>query len=140
MKKFVFSLQKLKDFRERACLHEEASLERLLGVAQNLDARQAALVSQAFAQPQPVAERSDLAAMAQYRAFARREQVKLESEKAVLAKSITGQRHRLVEARKNAEILSQLRDDRLNAWRREADLEQEQIVADLVAARWKRGR
>lgn len=140
MKKFAFPLEKVRAYREQNCRREEAALDHMLGHARILEARRTALLHEAFASPEEVTDAASLSALAQYRNYARREEIRLTQETIRLAAAISGQREKLVEVRKDTEVLNQLRDDRLNAWRREADTEQEQLVADLVTARWKRGR
>jgi flagellar export protein FliJ len=142
MKKFRFALDKLRSWRQIQCDTEQARLQALLledrqiklrrdSLAQDLDRSLAAVVEGRFNQAE------ELFALNQFSMFVQGESQRLARLRSQLAQTIEKQRLVLVEARRHVEVLDQVRDSRLKQWRVDAEREQENLVAELVVARWK---
>lgn len=144
MKKFNFSLQKLQNWRQIVFENEEARLAALLSERnlvlrqrEDLDREEEIAALALYASTSVYSE--DLAALSRFREFVRSEGARLEAARKRLEASIDAQRRQVLESRKELDVLRNVRDRRLNEWRREADKEQEQMVAELVIARWSCG-
>ena len=142
MKKFRFPLQKLRDWRQIRFETEEARLSGMLHQRRQLTlARQrlneeseAALAACVTA----ATLRSDeLVWLDSYRRFARAEAARIEGQMRGLETQIEAQRRQLLETRRSVMVLDGLKDRQHQQWRQEADKEQEEMVAELVVARWK---
>ncbi|HRJ20682.1 MAG TPA: hypothetical protein PLF84_16650 [Bryobacteraceae bacterium] len=142
MKKFRFALDKLRSWRQIQCDTEQARLQALLledrqiqkrrdRLAQDLDRSLAAVVEGRFNQAE------ELFALNQFSMFVQGESQKLAHLQSQLAQAIEKQRLVLLEARRHVEVLDQVRESRLKQWRFDAEREQEDLVAELVVARWK---
>ena len=142
MKKFRFALDKLRSWRQIQCDTEQARLHALLledrqiqkrrdRLAQDLDRSLAAVVKGRFNQAE------ELFALNQFSMFVQGESQKLAHLQSQLAQAIEKQRLVLLEARRHVEVLDQVRESRLKQWRFDAEREQENLVAELVVARWK---
>lgn len=142
MKKFRFPLQKLRDWRQIRFEAEEARLAGLLHQRQQLaltrqrltEESEAALVACATA---ATLRSEELLWLDSYRRFARAEAARLEGQMRGLEAQIDAQRRQLLEARCGVMVLDRLKDRQHQQWRKEADKEQEEMVAELVVARWK---
>jgi flagellar export protein FliJ len=141
MKKFSFPLEKLRAWREMQFKAEESKLQALLSEQASLAALQMSLEAErrraddALARPSINSE--ELLAADRFGAFATRQQERLASASRDLDGRIALQRGNLLEARKKVEVLDHLKEKRLAQWRAELDKEQENMVAELVVARWK---
>jgi flagellar export protein FliJ len=146
LKKFSFRLEQLRRWREAERDKEEARLQALLAGLKQLDRARADLESavqraelSVRPSPQaPLAPIQELQALDSYRRYVRREQLRLSGLRAQLEVSVEAQRRVLVEVERKVEVLEHLREERLAMWRRELDKEQEDLVAELVVARWAR--
>jgi flagellar export protein FliJ len=142
MKKFSFALDKLRSWRQIQCDTEQARLQALLledrqiqqrraRLAQDLDRSLAAVVEGRFNQAE------ELFALNQFSMFVQGESQRLAHLQSQLAQTIEKQRRVLIEARRHVEVLDQVRESRLKQWRVDVEREQENLVAELVVARWK---
>lgn len=142
MRKFQFTLDKLKKYREARFEQQQARLEVLLAERLALERRQAALEREELAARESlraaaVLGSNELEAVDHFQRFAAAERLRFLHEAGELASRIERQRALLLEARRDVEVLARLRRQRLDAWRAEADRELEASVAELVVARWK---
>lgn len=142
MKKFEFSLEKLRRYRQSRLDEQQARLLALMAERVELERRRAALEEEDIASAERVrAARlitvEELSAVDGFRRFAARERVRLMSAAGELASRIDAQRARVVEARRQVESLEKLKGQRLDAWRKDLDRETESVVAELVVARWR---
>ena len=146
MKKFRFRLEQLRRWRETERDREEARLQALLAGLKQLErarrdlenAMQGAEQSVRPAPDAPLAPIEELQALDSYRRHIKREQLRLAGLRAQLEVRVAAQRRVLVEAERKVEMLEHLREERLAEWKKELDKEQENLVAELVVARWAR--
>lgn len=142
MKKFTFRLERLLQWRVLQREREEGRLQILVSELERLDAarltveRNAESAEQWVLRPDVVTE--ERRALDGYRRFTAGERRKLLQSRAQLETRIESQRRVLVEAERKVEALRQMRDDRKAEWRGKLDKEQEDLVAELVVARWGR--
>jgi flagellar FliJ protein len=142
MKKFRFPLDKLRAWRRLRFDTEQARLQALLAGRRRLELRRLQLLEEldrppALAAPGRPAAAEELAALNSYRSWAQHELARLARELAQLDRDLAAQRQRLLEARRDVEVLERLRERRLAQWRADLSKEEEQIAAELAAARWK---
>lgn len=143
MKKFVFPLDRLRSYRESQLERELGALEGLHAEARALDARRQALAREEEGamlrvRSLKIVPMPELAGLEDFRHWTQIELRRLHEEGEELARRIEEQRQLVVEARKEVEALTTLREQRLHAWRAEVDKETEATVAELVVARWGR--
>lgn len=145
MKKFRFSLEKVRRLRESRLESEQALLRNLLAERGEVERRRQDLdgeESRAMAELRlkRVVEVQELTALEGYRRFAGLERSRLRAAAASLDGRIEQQREALLAARRQVEALNCLRERRLEAWRKEVDRETENAISELVIARWSAGR
>lgn len=142
MKKFRFPLEKLLNYRRARLMAEQAKLERMLAERQILCERRQALEREDRMIREnllklPVLTSAELEAAAAFRRFAETEVAHLISLEGELASRLERQRKALLAARRDVEVLEQLRERKYEDWRREIDRALESQIADLVVARWR---
>lgn len=146
MKKFNFRLDQVRRWRESERDKEEARLQALFAELNQLERARVELGNAAAKAEQAVRPRPDaplppmqeLQALDSYRGYVRRECHRLASLHSPLEARIATQRRALTEAQRKVEILDLLREEKLAEWKKELDKEQEDLVAELVVARWAR--
>ena len=142
MKKFAFRLERLLQWRIVEQEREEGKLQLLFAEQERLDEmtrcleRNADAAEQSVLRPDVLIEERQ--ALGGYRRFVAGEKQKLLRLRADLETRIEGQRRLLVEAERKVEALTQMRDDKRAEWRGQVDKEQEELVSELVIARWGR--
>lgn len=144
MKKFRFPLQKLRNWRQTRFETEEARLAGLLHQRQQIVASRDRLTvesEQALTACVQAAQlqAADLVWLDSYRRSARIEMERLTVKEKSVGDQIVKQRTQLLAARRDVLVLDNLKEQRHQQWRKEADHEQEEMVAELVVARWKLG-
>jgi hypothetical protein len=82
----------------------------------------------------------DLQALDAFRRFVRNSGVRLDAHRAACAKALAGQQRAVLEARRRARLLENLKERRFQEWQREADRELEQAAGDSYLAQWNRRR
>ena len=145
MKKFRFSLDKLRQLREARLESERTLLNSLLAERRAVERRRTELDEEEMRamgelRLKRVVEVQELSALESFRRFAGVERGRLQSAAATLDGRIEQQREALLEVRRQVEALNSLRERRLEAWRKEMDRETENAIAELVVARWQDGR
>jgi len=146
LKKFSFRLEQLCRWREVERDKEEARLQSLFAELKQIERARIQLENAvALAErsvrpvPQaPLAPIQELQALDSYRLYVQREHRRLAGLRAQMEVRIASQRRVLVDAERKVEVLDQLREERLAEWKKELDEEQEELVAELVVARWAR--
>ncbi len=140
MKRFSFSLEKVRDWRELQEETERARLEVLLAGQRRLirelveidqdrdDADLAALVS---------ADPLQIGILDRYRDFLDRRKIKLERECTDINARIDQQRSRLTGARRNVELLDRLKGKALEKWQYQFNREIEEQAADSALTGWR---
>lgn len=142
MKKFRFPLEKLRAWRRSRFEAEEASLQALLAEQRRIQVQRERLAGEMDASLHQLAAKQtacaeELLALNSFCLYAQHEERRLELTQRQIGQEIGKQRERLMEARRDVELLDLLREKRLAQWALEADKEQENMVAELVVARWK---
>jgi flagellar export protein FliJ len=142
MKKFRFPLEKLRAWRRSRFEAEEARLQALLTEQRRIQHQRERLVAEMDASLNHLAGKhtacaEELVALNSFCLYAQHEERRLEHTQRQVGHEIDKQREQLLKARRDVEVLDRLREKRLGQWRVEADKEQENLVAELVVARWK---
>ncbi len=145
MKRFHFPLQTALRWRNERAQAEEMKLERLIAERQAhekalttlLDRRARAERSVLDA---PYIEAADLCALDAFRWQASAESVRIRARAAACDVRIAAQRGALVEARRQARLLENLREKRLREWNHSFDAELEQNAGELFLAAQVRAR
>ena len=138
----MFRLDRLLQWRTLEREREEGRLQALHSELERLSAarraleRNAELAEQSVRRPGVLIEERQ--ALDGYRRFMASERQRLLRLRAELEIRIEKQRQALVEAERKVEALSRMRDDKKAEWRAELDKEQEELVSELVVARWGR--
>jgi flagellar export protein FliJ len=142
VKKFAFRLERLLQWRTLEREQEEGRLQALFSELEQLDAARRALegnlesAEESVLRPDVFTEERQ--ALDGYRRFVTNERKRLLGLRGELETRIEKQRLVLVEAERKVEALSRMRDDKKAEWRAELDKEQENMVSELVVARWGR--
>lgn len=145
MKKFRFSLDKIRQLRQARLEAEQALLRTLLSERAEVERRRDELEEEEkrvmdLLRLKRVVEVEELAAVDGFRRFAGLERGRLYQASLSLDVRIDRQREALLTARQDVEALDSLRERRLESWRREVDRETENTISELVIARWRDGR
>ena len=146
LKKFNFRLEQVRRWRESQRDAEEARLQALFAELNQLERARVALGNAAAEADQavrpgpdaPLPPMQELQALDSYRGYIRRECHRLASLRPPLEARIATQRRALTEAERKMAVLDLLREEKLEEWKKELDKEQEDLVAELVVARWAR--
>ena len=144
MKKFNFRLDQVLRWRETQRDNEETRLQALLSELRRLEAtgddltRRIAIAEQSVrpTPDAPLGPMEEVQTLDSYRSYIRREFKRLVGLRSQLEARINAQRRTLSEAERKVEVLDILREERLDEWKKELDKEQEDMVAELVVARW----
>lgn len=145
MKRFVFPLERVLEWRRIRVEVERSHLERLLGEQRRLEEAAAELataleesrgaLSRQAAAKGPI-EAAALAALEEFAAGARIQLETLRRRQAELAGRIQTQRTRLAAARRDLRLLEKLRERARAAWELDYARELEQLASELYLARW----
>jgi len=142
MKKFTFRLERLLQWRALEKEQQEGRLRALLADLKQLDAARRALEQRAqLAEDSvlgPGVLNEERQALDGYRRAVKAERQRLLQQRTELESRVAKQREVLVEAERRVDALNRMRDDKKAAWRFELDKEQENLVSELVIARWGR--
>ena len=142
MQRFRFTLERVRQWRREQSEIEESALGELVTKRQSLidgmellqcERREgdAALVRCATVLAQ------ELAAVESARQWIKTETIRLVSRVQETDKRIEQQRARVVQARRNYELLQRLKDRALQKWQQDADRELDQLAADVFLSQWR---
>lgn len=142
MKKFRFPLERLRAWRRVQLDAEQSRMRALLDEEQRVASRREALGLEMERARAGVAGGAaipafELAALNQFSIHVESETQKLKNLQRQVRQAIEQQRETLLAARRESEVLERLRRRRYEEWRAESDREEENLVAELVVARWK---
>jgi hypothetical protein len=145
MKRFRFPLERVRQWRMEQAALEETKLEQLGAERDRLKAakRQAeadALESAREVLAQKSMEPFELTSLDSYRLHMRHRVREIEQLTSQCDQKIVNQRKRVVEARRQVELLDRLHDKAWNAWTAAAGKEQEDLAAEMFLARTIRER
>ncbi len=140
MKRFEFPLQRVADWREKQLTLEEMKLERLNGDLSLLDGRRRALDTEQTAADRAVLQArtvtsEELQRLDAFRRYATNQRALIAGQRAQAERLIAEQRTKLLEARRNVELLKRLHGKRLAAWKLEFNREIEQLAAESHLSR-----
>ena len=143
MKKFAFPLERSRAWRRTLWDREQHHLDRLLAELQSLGFRRAQLSAVVTGSARtiacrPVLTSRDLQELDHIQHYGSEEDRRLADRARLAEAEIQRQRTAVLAARRQFEILDQLRDQQFQAWNRDLAREQETEVSDLTIARWKR--
>jgi flagellar FliJ protein len=145
VKRFEFPLERVRRFRaEQADVEElklqqlRAELSRLQGAQRQIQADVAASARETLAQAS--LEAVELTSLESYRLHMRRRLYDLENLARQCEGKIVEQRQRVIEARRQYELLDRLHHKALQEWRAASNKEQEDLAAELFLAKSVRDR
>ena len=143
MKRFEFPLETARRWRREQQEMEEMRLQQLYADLQQialqrkrLDAEYAAADSRLRSGKIILAE--DLFNLDNFRRQLRKRTEALDQARRQCERRIEAQRERVIEARKNFELLDHLKKRKQEDWRLESLKEQEALASELFLARWNR--
>ncbi len=146
MRRFVFPLERVLEWRRARAEIERLALERLLGdwrrlreAAAELEAalaRSRRALSEAAAAGQAI-ESGTLAALEEFAAGAKSHQRALRLRQSELGRQVEAQRERLAAARRDFRLIEKLRERARAAWERDGARELEKLASELHLARWE---
>ncbi len=145
MKRFQFSLDRVRRWRAGQATLEEAKLEHLRGNLQALrEEKQNIETERGRSEREVLGQASikatDLASLDAYRLHARSRIRDIENRQRQAEVQVEQQRQRVIEARRSAELLERLLEKAREAWQAASDREQESFAAELYLAKWRRRR
>jgi hypothetical protein len=140
MKRFEFRLERVVAWREEQLDVEECRLHQFQAELRNLEARRAALESEEATSAGALVRAAaltaeDLHREDQFRRYAARQRELIAAQKTATERKINEQRARVLEARKNLELLKRLRAKRLATWTADFARELEQQAAEAHLTR-----
>ena len=141
MKRFHFSLERVRRWRGEQADLEAMKLERLFGELSALERQRAELLMERaeaegiLAAPHAF-EAEELSNLDSFRRYVHARCQSLETLKRQQEARIDRQRDVLLEARRQYELLDRLRKKNLVEWRAASDKEQETLAAEMFLARW----
>ena len=143
MKRFHFPLDRVRRWRVEQAALEELKLERLYGrlaelASEKRKAQDGRATSERQVLGQASVEAAELQALDVYRLHVRSRIGQIEQGQREVMAQIEEQRQRLIEARRQAELLERLKDKKLGEWRALAAREEETIAGELYLAKWRR--
>jgi hypothetical protein len=143
MKRFQFPLDRVRRWRAGQAALEEVKLEQLREQATKLRAEGRRIETErANSQREllglPTMEATDLQSLDAFRVHARNKMRGIENQALQVEAQAAEQLRRVVEARKNAELLERLKQKALGEWQAASGREQENLATELFLA--KRGR
>lgn len=145
MKRFHFALQTALRWRNERAQAEEMKLDRLLAERQAHEKALTALLDRRARAERsvldaPFVEAADLCALDAFRLQSNAESVRIRARASGCDARIAAQRSALVEARRQARLLENLRQKRRQEWTRSFDAELEQNAGELFLAAQVRAR
>ncbi len=145
MKRFHFSLDRVRRWRSEQANLEELKLQQLRAEQARLAGAKASIqneVAQSAQQvlSQPSIDPLELTSLESYRQHLRRRISELENLERQCEVKVTEQRQRVLEARRQFELLDRLHNKSWQAWLAESNKEQEQLAAELFLAKSVRKR
>ena len=143
MRRFDFSLERVRQFRREQAEIEEAKLGALLAERRKIERQREVLAEQRaeaerLALQLPVRSAVELGAVDAFGRHVRSERERLARKIVECDARITGQRRSVAEAQRRYRLLEKLKERRMNEWRREYDRELEILAAEAYLAGWSR--
>jgi len=145
MKRFDFPLETVRRWRLERAGVEELKLRQILAEKQKLAATKQQIESETVQTVRKLLAQSsvasiELASLDSFRLFVRGRIRDLESQERQCEARIIAQREKVVEARRQFELLDRLRQKAFTEWRAAGNKEQEDMAAELFLAKSIRDR
>jgi hypothetical protein len=142
VKKFSFPLETARTLRRRVWEQAEETLLRILAEERQLARRRRELAEDTLAECRATLFRlefdsRDLARLERIRDWAAAENLRLEARLHETQRRAAEQRTRLIDARRQYEVLESLREKQYELWLQDLHREEEKTTAELFSARWK---
>lgn len=145
MKRFQFSLDRIRSWRAGQAALEELKLEQLREGLEalkmerrNIDVERSR--SELEVLRQPSIEAAELQSLDAYRLHARTKIRDLENRERQMEAQVEQQRQRVLVARRDAELMERLKRKALDEWQSASNREQETLAAELFLAKRARRR
>ncbi len=141
MKRFSFTLERVRQWREEQVSVEQVKLERLHEERLGIDARIAALEREKSANESSVlggllVDAVDLQSLDRFRHHTRTLQAQLRVERDGCDTRIAAQRTRVIEAQRNARLLDKVKERKLKIWQLAFEKEIDEQAAESHLAKW----
>jgi flagellar biosynthesis chaperone FliJ len=145
MKRFHFPLDRVRRWREGQAGLEEMKLEQLRGNWEALREERQNIETERTRSEQEVLGQStigasELQSLDAYRLHSRARIRDIENREGQAETLMAQQGQRVIEARRNAELLERLKQKAREEWQAASDKEQESFAAELYLGRWMRRR
>jgi flagellar export protein FliJ len=141
VKRFEFSLARVRDFRRRQLEVEEAKLEVLRVERQQLEVESLRLKNEVAGTRNSLmvtgsVEAQELVAADNYLHCLATEGKRQAAKLADWRERTARQRQTMLEAKRRVRLLEKLEEKQFRSWKEEADRQQESLAAELYLARW----
>jgi flagellar export protein FliJ len=141
MKKFTFTLDRVREWRERQAALEEARLEKLFAERTFVEHQRDLLEGEVLETATAVAHASavtsvELTALDEFRRYAAAQRPVFARKLADCDARIAAQRQALTEAKRRFELLDHLRSKKRNKWNKEFAREIEMQASESFLAKW----
>jgi hypothetical protein len=145
VKKFTFTLERVRQWREKQLALEELHLQQLFSEKTLVEERRALLEREARESVDIVVravavEASELQAIDGFRRFVTAQRIVIAATLADCDRRIAEQRLKLMEARRNFELLTRLKEKKWKAWSAELSRDIEAQAGEVYLARWNSDR
>jgi flagellar export protein FliJ len=140
MKRFSFPLERVRRWRDGQASLEEMKLDqmrdRLTGLAEQKRSIESERVrSEREVLGQGLMEATELQSLDAFRLHVRKKIGDIQNSERQLEAEMEQQRRRVMEARRNAELLERLKQKAFEDWRKAGDREQETLATELYLAK-----
>jgi hypothetical protein len=146
MKRFSFPLERVRRWRDGQAVLEEMKLEQIREQLSRLGEEKRRIESERIDNEreilaQPSIEAIQLQSLDAYRVHVRKKTRDIENSQRQVEVQVEQQRQRVIETRRNAELLERLKRKALDEWQAASDREQETLATELyLAKRVRNGR
>ena len=139
MKRFRFTLERVRTWREDQSNIEEMRLRQLYDELHNLESMRQEVLDETNRSRRSVLEQhyvtaEELASLEAFCEYAADQVRRIDAKKAALLPRVAEQKKRLLEAHRSFQLVDGLRDKTLLAWTAARDKEQEELAAELYLA------
>lgn len=145
MKRFQFPLERVRRWRAEQAAVEELKLEQLAAQLAGIREEKRSIANQRQRSEQellaqPSMEAAELQSLDGYRLYARNKIRDIETRERQAEVLMEQQRQRVIEARRQAELLERLKRKAFDEWEDASEKEQETLAAELHLAKRARAR
>jgi flagellar biosynthesis chaperone FliJ len=143
LKKFSFTLERVREWREEQIAVEQLKLEQIATELRKIEERAASLDREMEANEtavlrSPSVDSTTLGALQGFRHFVRNQRTTVSSTVADCRERLQAQTLRVLEAQRNARLLDKLKLRALKTWQAACDKEVEEQAAESYLAKWNR--